>query len=336
MVQWFQVFDTRVELRRIRRMVVRKNGGSVVNRKMKKVIKAYARKRFGSSSYWPGVALAAELRGEYKHGWIPFDYFYFELEPKLNPKEYANIGDIRCLDHKRFGDFAIRPLFMYILDIFYNADFETVGVPGLLEFLTEYDNTIVVKQEFGWGGKQVRVMHSSEFKPEQLHRGSNYVIQPFIKQHKTLQELYPHSVNTFRVKTFRKKEGSVVVLYVYLRFGVDGSRVDNMTAGGQCILFDSTGKPAEISMDGDNLKVDRKHKNTGFVFADLKIPMFNDIINSCTSNHRKFPYVRLIGWDICVDESGSPRLIEWNTQRTSFDGEDAVWGPFFPDDSEFV
>ena len=333
--RWFQLFDSRVDLRRSRRKIASKKGGSVVSRRLKRKIKAYAKRRFGSTAYWPGVALATEMRGEYKDGWIPFDYFYFELEPKLNPPGYANIGDIRTLDYKRFGDFAIKPLFLYIPQNFYSADFEPLGVPELKSILAEYDDMLVVKQEFGWGGKQVQVMHSSEFKPEQLHRTTNYIIQPFLKQYKTLHELYPDSVNTFRVYTFRKKDGSVEVLLCYLRFGLDGTRVDNLSAGGQCLLFDSAGRPEEMSIDAFGLKADRVHKNTGFVFADLKIPMYKDIINSCTSIHLKYPHIRLIGWDIAVDESGAPKLIEWNTQRPSFDWEDALWGPFFPDDSEF-
>jgi hypothetical protein len=116
---------------------------------------------------------------------------------------------------------------------------------------------------------------------------------------------------------------------------VDGGRVDNLSAGGQCLVFDSAGNPSETSMDEFSREAGRKHKNTGIVFADLKIPMYHDILNSCTSIHLKYPHIRLIGWDICVDESGSPKLIEWNTQRPSFSWEDSLWGPFFPDDQEF-
>jgi len=335
LIRRLQIMDTRMNLRSNRRRIVRLKGGSVINRKLKKVIKDYARERFGSSSYWPGIALAAEMRGEYKHGWIPFDYYYYVLEPKFNPPGYANIGDIKTLDYSRFGDFAIKPLFMYISDMFYDADFEPVGEQELLRSLAAYDDTIVVKPEFGWGGKQVMVIHSSEFKAEQLQRGTNFIIQPFLKQYKTLNELYPDSVNTFRVYTFRKKDGSVEAPLCYLRFGVDGSRVDNMSSGGECLHIDPTGKPAKTGFDYWGMKTQEHHKNTGFRYADLEIPMFTDIIESCTSIHRKYPHVRLIGWDICVDESGSPRLIEWNTQRASFDWEDALFGPFFPDNSEF-
>jgi len=218
---------------------------------------------------------------------------------------------------------------------FYNADFEVVEADKVMEFLDDYKDTIVVKQEFGWGGKEVRVIHSTEFAPEQLRRNNNYIIQPFIKQHKVLNELYPHSVNTFRVVTFQKKDGTIEVLFTMLRFGVDGIKVDNLTSGGQCIYLDPSGKAAKFGYDYWGLQTGEQHKNTGYRFADLEIPMFHKIGDACIRSHQKYPYLRFIGWDVCLHESGEPKLIEWNTDGPSLTWEDALFGPFFPDDSEF-
>jgi hypothetical protein len=307
----------------------------VVTGKMKKSIKAYARERFGSAAYWPGVALAAEMRGEFIKGWIPFDYFFHVLEPSLNPPGYSSLGDIRTLDYRRFGDFAIKPLLQFITGVFYNGDCKPVGAREMHRILSDYNESIVIKQEFGWGGKQVRVMHSSEFTPELLQKDFNYVIQPFLKQYRILHDLHPESVNTFRVLTFRKKDGSVEVLFTYLRFGVDGSRVDNLSSGGQCVLFDSSGKPEKTAIDEFGLRCGERHKNSGIRFADLEIPMFHEILDKCVSTHQEYPHVRLVGWDICVDESGALKLIEWNSSQPGFSWEDALFGPFFPDDQEF-
>jgi len=51
--------------------------------------------------------------------------------------------------------------------------------------------------------------------------------------------------------------------------------------------------------------------------------------------HQKNPYVRMIGWDVCIDEHGKPKLIEWNTHRPSYTWEDVLFGPFFLDNDEF-
>lgn len=319
-----------------RKEYLRKGGKSILNRKVKREIKQYCRERFGSPAYWPHLAYFTEMRGEFIKGWIPEDYFQYVLEPRLNPPAYHNLGDMRTSDHRRFGDFAIKPLYIFVTGNFYNADFQLVKKEEVKEFLSRYDDSIVLKQEFGFGGKQVRVMHSSKFEPDRLKRKVNYIIQPFMKQYKTLNDLYPHSVNTFRVITFLKKDGTVEMKYVLLRFGVDGIKVDNLTSGGQCLYIEPDGKPSKIAYDTTGHQVGERHINTGFRFADLELPMFSKIVDSCINGHLKYPYIRLIGWDVCVNEAGEPKLIEWNTHRPSYTWEDALFGPFLTDDRELV
>lgn len=329
------MLDSRREAHKARKKFVSKTGKSVLNKQIKRSIKEYARERFGSAAYWPYLALYTEARGEFIKGWIPFDYFLYILEPKLNPPVYRDIGNLKTQDYKRFGDFAVKPLFFYISGRFYNSEYEVVTEVEFMNFLGDYDKNLVVKQEFGWGGNQVRFIHSSEFKPSLLQKDTNYVIQPQIKQYKVLNDLYPDSVNTFRVTTFLKKDGTADIVFVILRFGMDGSMVDNLVAGGQCIAMDLDGKPAHMAYDDFGHEGGETHKNTGFRFADLNIPMYSEIIDKCIKAHQQNPYIRLIGWDVCLDESGTPKLLEWNTNRPTFDMEDALLGPFFPDDSEF-
>jgi len=317
-----------------RKRIIRKRGKSVVTREVKNTIKQYARERFGSKSYWPYLALYTEMRGHFVKGWIPDDYFTHVVEPKLNPRLYGNISGLKTYDHRMFGDFVVRPLLLAISGLFYDADLNKLNDHELAELLSAHNDDLVVKEEFGWGGKQVRVIHSSEFTPDVLKRGTNYVIQPYVKQHKNLSDLYPDSVNTFRVATLLKKDGSVVIKFVMLRFGVDGKKVDNMSSGGQCIYIDPSGKPAGVAYDNLGLPVGERHQNTGFKFSDLKIPMFHEIVENCRTAHLKYPYVGVVGWDVCVDESGKPKLLEWNAYNSLYAWVDALYGPFMTDDDE--
>jgi len=319
---------------RYRRQYLRRGGETIIDRKVKKEIKAYCRERFGSAAYWPHLAYFTEMRGEFIKGWIPHDYFTLVLEPRLNPAAYHNLGDMRTRDHRRFGDFAIEPLFLFISGNFYSPEYKLVEKGEVQEFMARYDDTIVQKQEFGFGGKQVEVMHSSRFNPELLNKRINYIIQPYIKQYPLLSELYPHSVNTFRVITFLRKDGKVELKYAMLRFGVNGIKVDNLSSGGQCLYFEPDGKPSKTGYDTYGHQVGERHINTGYRFADLKIPMFHELTEKCRTAHEQFPYIRLIGWDVCINESGEPKLIEWNTHRPSFTWEDALFGPFLADDQE--
>jgi hypothetical protein len=330
----FKLAISRREAHRERKQLVRRTGRPVMTRKLKKQIKQYARKRFGSAAYWPHLAHFTEIRGEFIEGWIPEDYFRYILEPRLNPSNFSKLGYQKTFDYRRFGDFAIEPLFYFISGNFFDAKCRVFERNSVKTFFSEYHDTIVVKQAFGWGGKHVTIQHASAFRPEHLKKGHNYVIQPFIRQYKPLNDLYSDSVNTFRVTTFLKKNGTVEVLFVILRFGVDGIKVDNLSSGGQCIRFDLSGRPSPVAYDEYCVPVGERHKNTGFRFSELEIPMFPEIIDKCVTGHQRHPHVRLIGWDVCINQEGEPKLIEWNTFRPTFTLEDAMFGPFLTDDEE--
>jgi hypothetical protein len=326
----------RNDAHRVRKEVVKKKGREIVNRQVKKSIKEYARQRFGKAVYWPYLALYTEIRGEFIKGWLPYDYYRFILLPKMNPKPALYLCDQKTYDYRLFGDFAVKPIFLFISGIFYNTDLEVVTKSQVIHFLSDYDNIIVIKEEGGWGGEQVRIIHSSGFIPEELKGGKNYVIQPYVKQYKVLDDLYPDSVNTFRVNTFIKKDGSVVVKYVWLRFGSGGKKVDNLTSGGNYLYFDLNGKPENLIYDWVlGVEVGDRHKNTGYLFSDIKIPMFQEILEKCRDAHKKYPYVRLIAWDVCINSAGEPKLIEWNTNNPDFFSQEAKFGPFWTEDDEF-
>ena len=325
----------RNEISRSRRVIARKKGRKVVTRKVKKSIKRYAKKRFGRKSYWSGLAQYAEIRGEFVEGWIPYDYFRFVLMPKLSPKPAIDMA-FKTFDYQLFGDFAVKPLFLVISGIYFDSDLKFVSQDQLRSFMTTYDDEIVIKEASGWGGMQVRVMHASKFTTDLLKKGTDYVIQPYVKQHKVLNDLYPHSVNTLRVNTFLNKDGSVSVKAVAIRFGADGGRVDNVSSGGQPLFLDLTGKSDAVTYDPANwTETGDRHKNTGYRYADLEIPMFGEVLEKCKKAHLKFPYVRLVAWDICIDHTGEPKLIEWNLDNPEFGSLEARFGPFWPDDSEF-
>jgi len=325
----------RNEAHRSRRMVARKMGRKVVSRKVKKSIKLYAKRRFGRKSYWPSLAFYTEVRGEFVEGWIPYDYFRFVLMPKLNPKP-AVYMDFKTFDYQLFEDFAVKPLFLFISEMFFDAELNFVYPDQLKSFLDKYDEEIVVKKAYGWGGMQVKVMHASKFDPDQLETGSDYVIQPYVKQNKVMNDLYPHSVNTLRVNTFLKNDGTVRVTGVAVRFGANGGRVDNVSSGGNPLFFDLSGKPDKVTLDPEYFtETGDRHINTGYRYEDLDLPMFNEVLEKCKKAHLKVPYVRLVAWDTCVDHRGEIKLIEWNIENPEYASLEIRFGPVWPDDSEF-
>jgi len=317
---------------RDRRQVVKAKGGSVLNRRVKKEIKAYARERYGSKAYWPYLAFYTELRGAFKKGWLPYDYWRYDVLPGLNPRYLSYISDQKSFDHVLFGDFAIRPLFVFISGNYYNADLELFEMGELKKFLSEYNDMLVVKEGRGTHGLQVRMVHSSEFDPAGLRAGINYVIQPFVKQYKTISDLYPHSINTFRAVTYLRPDGSIHVKSIILRFGINGMKIDNLSSGGHFIYFDASGKPTGNGYNLMGIIQGERHVNTGYRYSDMKLPMYQEIGRSCIAAHKKYPYLRVIGWDIFLNEKGEPKLIEWNAVNPGFHPEEALFGPLWSDD----
>ena len=326
----FKMVYSRYEANKARKQVIERKGEKVVNRRIKRSIKEYSKKRFGTKAYWPYLAQYTEIRGQFIEGWLPHDYFRYVLAPQISSASEVGISEYKTFDYQIFGDFALKPLFVFISGMFLNADFKLVEVEQVKKTLQEYDATIVVKEDRGIQGSQVLIIHSSEFKTETLKRGRGYVIQPYVNQYKVTSDLYPDSVNTLRVATFIQNDGSVLVKYAILRFGVDGLKVDNISAGGHFIYFDADGKPSKSAYDAMGIDVGERHKNTGYLFADLKLPMFQEVLTACKSAHRKYPYDRMVGWDVCISDSGKPLLLEWN-ENPGFGLFESVMGPLFPD-----
>ena len=126
-------------------------------------------------------------------------------------------------------------------------------------------------------------MIASDFNPEILNTNCNYIIQPYVRQYETLNKLYPGSVNTFRITTYLENDGTVSVKFAILRFGVDGMKIDNLSGGGQYLFFDESGIPSEVSYFDYKIGCINgvEHKNTGFLFSELNLPMFNQILEKC-------------------------------------------------------
>lgn len=328
------ILHIRNEAHRHRRKIIKLNGRKVVSRKVKKTIKEYSKRRFGKKSYWPYLAYYSEIRGEFVEGWIPYDYFRFKFIPRMNPLPAGEM-DFKSFDYQLFDDFALRPLFIYINNMYYDADLQWVKETDVMSFFSKYGDDIVIKEDTSYGGLQVKVIPATEFTKDSLKRGVNYVIQPCLKQHENLSKVYPHSVNSIRVNTFLTREGTPVVKCMWLRFGADGSRVDNVTSGGDYLYVHLDGTPEKMTYDPFySQPITDRHKNTGFVFSEIEIPSFKKVLEKCKQAHLKFPYARVIAWDVGIDTEGVPRLLEWNLQNPDFTTVASKWGPFWPDDSE--
>ncbi|MCH5221523.1 MAG: hypothetical protein J1F05_04240 [Muribaculaceae bacterium] len=142
--------------------------------------------------------------------------------------------------------------------------------------------------------------------------GDNFQIQEKLKQHERMRALNPTSVNTIRIVTYRS-DMEVLLIYAVVRIGKPGAVIDNQCAGGISAIIDENGRLGKYGFGGydvDNIL----QTDSGIVLEGYQIPSYDKAVDTVKRLHLQLPFYDIIGWDIAIDESGDPALIEWNTK----------------------
>jgi glutathione synthase/RimK-type ligase-like ATP-grasp enzyme len=154
------------------------------------------------------------------------------------------------------------------------------------------------------------------------------VVQEFLKQHRDMNRV-SSSTNTIRVVTIRKKNGDVVVVGTYARFGIGSSKVDNLSQGGICVVANiSSGLLGTSGFDRLS-RVFEVHPTSGVVFNGYQIPLWDEVINLAKRVQNTFSFYQLLGMDIAIKDEG-PVVIEINSGYDNIDLEQAR-GPILKD-----
>ena len=329
--RWRSYANIRKKAHGLREEIVAKKGYQFLDQHLTKEIKEYAKSRFGSSRYWPWLALYAEVREDFKEGWIPEEYYRLELIKKLNPKPLSLVSTAKSFDHRIFKGFAVEPTAVKISGCFYNTNQEKMKAVELLEIIKSSGKEFILKMDEGPSGKGHHFVNPDNVNLSFLQQLDNCVIQPVVQQHQSLNELYSKSVNTLRIATLLQDDGSIRLLYIFLRFGSGGARIDNIRAGGYMMFIDINGNvDSPVYMD-NSMEVGKRHPDTGFKYSKLKVPSVAKAVQRCKKFHSKFPYTRFIAWDIYIDKKGIPGLIEWNAKSPDMWVVEALRGPLFMD-----
>jgi hypothetical protein len=163
----------------------------------------------------------------------------------------------------------------------------------------------------------------------------DFVVQEAVRQHATLAQFHPGSLNTLRLITLRLDD-VVRPIAATLRMG-NGSHVDNGHAGGLlCGVAIATGALTPFACDVLFRRYDR-HPMTAEVFAGKHIVSFADVKGLAQSVHARLPYFDVLSCDIAVLDNGSPCLIEVNTFGQGVEPHQFLKGaPLFDADTEKV
>ena len=159
----------------------------------------------------------------------------------------------------------------------------------------------------------------------------DFLIEELVHQHPLMTALNPSSINTIRIVTYRN-DMEIVVVYTVIRIGRKDKPIDNESAGGisTIIYQDGTlGKYAYGSPGNDNIEF----TDSGVRLEGYMSPSFSNAIDMVKKAHYQLPYFKLMGWDIAIEEDGTPTMIEFNTTP---DLSQSANGPAFGEYTEMI
>ena len=145
---------------------------------------------------------------------------------------------------------------------------------------------------------------------KEIGRKNNFLIQPGLEQNTKISEIYPNSINTFRIAT-EFKNNKARVLCATLRLGINNNQVDNSAQGGIMVQIHINNGALGDFATNEECDVFYKHPNTGFIFKDHKIYDWHKIKKFTEESTEKLPQFTYLGWDIALTKKG-PIAIEAN------------------------
>ncbi|WP_223172508.1 sugar-transfer associated ATP-grasp domain-containing protein [Microbacterium sp. NIBRBAC000506063] len=127
--------------------------------------------------------------------------------------------------------------------------------------------------------------------------------------------LYPDSVNTVRMITYRDPAEKLHVIASVLRIG-NGAVIDNFASGGMFTMLDDDGVALYPGVDKQS-NIYREHPVTGTPIQGLHVPHYQKVVELVADAATRLPTIPYVGWDIAITQEG-PALIEANHNSSVF------------------
>ena len=121
-------------------------------------------------------------------------------------------------------------------------------------------------------------------------------------------------------------------VYTVVRIGRKGMNVDNESAGGISAIIRPDGTIGKYAYGAPG--VDKvEYTDSGVLLEGYAVPSYDKAIELVKESHMHLPYFNLIGWDIAIEEDGTPIMIELNLNP---DLSQSANGPAFGEFTEMI
>lgn len=264
--------------------------------------------------------------------YIPDDYYMDKVEPFFNKPLIARKNEDKNLYDLFFGDITMpRTILRYVDGAFMDEAYNLMTKDNALKMCQQYDEVIVKTASESGGGHGITFWNRNESLADlekRIKKGDNMIVQELVKQHPEMSRLHESSINTLRIMTVMF-EGQVHVMTHFVRMGVKGKRVDNVSSGGMLCGINRDGTLFETGYD-EHGKPYLSHPTSGTVFKGFKVPAYDKCIELVTkAAPRLSHFAKLISWDVAVTQDGEPLLIEANLTYCDIGIYQIACGPVF-------
>ncbi|PID29641.1 MAG: hypothetical protein CR982_02330 [Candidatus Cloacimonadota bacterium] len=276
--------------------------------------------------------------GKFDCNYIPRDLYTLYIEPNLNNHKLATATSDKCFLDILFGKDSVLPFIgKFTNKFFYDENNLIVSKEKLKENILSSNKNIVAKKAIGSAqGRGVFFLSPKECIDflDNLKQNETYVFQFEFKQAKELANFHPSSLNTVRVTSLRLKD-KIVICSCYFRLGKNNSRVDNASARGIYCGVSKEGVITEKAYDNHCNTYD-KHPTSNVEFKNFKIPNFEKIKDFTIKKHHYLQNFSIVSWDITLDESLEPKIVEINLKDQAVNPHQVANGALFGEYTEEV
>lgn len=260
---------------------------------------------------------------------IPEEIFQADIEPSLNRLNEAHYQANKSLYNRKFQNGIFPKNFLHNINgELLDADYNSIREQKLSDIVKTYNYPVILKPNLdSWGGNDINFIKSPELLLKKIKENNNFVVQERIEQHEVLSRLHPESLNTVRVYLYKSvKDNAFHIVNMAQRMG-NGRNVDNVASGGLISLVKDNGTLHGYALDRYGKKFET-HPATGLPF-NQDLPDFEEMKNLAQKAASKLFHLRVVGLDMCYDNTGTWRIIEINTKGHSIRFAQYPGRPFF-------
>ena len=199
------------------------------------------------------------------------------------------------------------------------TDAATATDADLTAFLGRHPR-VIAKPAAGEGGAGIGIFETADitdvaaWRAERIAKDQT-LLEQVLEQHDDLNAVYPDSVNTVRMITYRDPKGELHVIASVLRIG-NGAVIDNFASGGMFTMLDDDGVALYPGVDKQS-NIYERHPVTGTTIKGTRVPFYPEVVSMIAEAAKRLPTVPYVGWDIAITPNG-PALIEANHNSSVF------------------